>query len=228
MNVNKLNTVKLIQAYSEIIKELKKRGVIRTKNLLGDLGQYLAIEHFNNMAGMSNLQAAPTGTQNIDAISRGGDRYSIKSTTGSLTGVFYGLEPPDSVIPNRQKFEFVLIVKFDNDYQLEKIIQLDWELFLKYKRWHKTMNAWNISLTKTLMEEAEILFENKLEKAYNVSEIRKTHKKAYEPWTNDADEKLELLYREGKAVKELSEIFGRNEGAIRSRIKKLELKEKIL
>ena len=42
-----------------------------------------------------------------------------------------------SDIIDKQKFEYVLIVKFDNDYQLEKIIQLDWELFLKYKRWHK-------------------------------------------------------------------------------------------
>ena len=226
MNLNELNTTELIQAYSGIIKQLKKRGVIRTKNLLGDLGEYLAIEHFNNTSGMSNLQAAPAETQNIDAISRNGDRYSVKSTTGNLTGVFYGLESPNSEISDKQKFEFVLIVKFDNDYQLEKIIQLDWELFLKYKRWHKTMSAWNISITKALIEEAEVLFEKEPEKAYDISEIRKTHKKAYEPWTEESDEKLELLFCEGKNIKEMSEIFGRNEGAIRSRIKKLELKEK--
>lgn len=226
MNLNELNTTELIQAYSGIIKQLKKRGVIRTKNLLGDLGEYLAIEHFNKTAGMSNLQAAPAGTQNIDAISRNGDRYSIKATTGNLTGVFYGLEPLNSELPDKQKFEFVLIVKFDNDYQLEKIIQLDWDLFLKYKRWHKTMNAWNLSITKALTEEAEIIYEKESDKAYDISEIRKTHKKAYEPWTKEADEKLELLFCEGKTVKELGEIFGRNEGAIRSRIKKLELKEK--
>ena len=159
MNLNELNTTELILAYSKIIKQLKKRGIIRTKNLLGDLGEYLAIEHFNKTAGMSNLQAAPAGTQNIDAISRNGDRYSIKSTTGNLTGVFYGLEPINSEKSNQQKFEFVLVVKFDSDYQLEKIIQLDWNLFLKYKRWHKTMNAWNISITKSLIEEAEVLFE---------------------------------------------------------------------
>ena len=161
MNLDELNTTEIIQAYSGIVKQLKKRGVIRTKNLVGDLGEYLAIEHFNNTAGMSNLKAAPSGTQNIDAISRNGDRFSIKSTTRNLTGVFYGLEPPESNIPDKQKFEFVLIVKFDNDYQLERIIQLNWELFIKYKRWHKTMTAWNISVTKALLEEAEVLFEKK-------------------------------------------------------------------
>ena len=55
----------------------------------------------------------------------------------------------------------------------------------------------------------------------NIKEIRLTHKQAYEPWTTEADEKLVLLFRQGKTVKDLSEIFGRTNGAIRSRIKKL-------
>jgi len=117
-------------------------------------------------------------------------------------------------------------VKFGDNYELEKIIQLDWDLFIKFKKWHKTMNAWNISITKALISEAEMLYEKKVEKAYNVKEMRKTHKKAYEPWTDEADEKLEILFCEGKTTKELSEILERNEGAIRSRIKKLEIKEK--
>jgi hypothetical protein len=161
MNLSDLNPIELINVYSEIIKLLKKNGVIRTKNLLGDLGEYLAIEFFNNTPEMSNLQATPAGTQYIDAISRNGDRYSIKSSTGNLTGVFYGLEPPNSTIPDKQKFEFVLIVQFDNDYQLYRIAQLDWKLFLKHKRWHKTARAWNIQITKILINEADILYEKK-------------------------------------------------------------------
>lgn len=226
MNLNELNTTELIKAYFRIIKQLKKHGVIRTKNILEDLGVYLAIEHLNNTAVTSNLQAAPAGTQNIDAISENGDRYSIKVTTENLTNVFYGLEPPESTIAEKQKFEFVLIVKFNSDYQLEKIIQLDWDLFIKYKRWHQTMAAWHISITQELIEESETLFEK--EKAYEISEIRKTYNNAYEPWTVENDEQLELLFCEGKNVKELAQIFGRNKGAIRSRIKKLELKEKYI
>lgn len=64
------------------------------------------------------------------------------------------------------------------------------------------------------------------QKSYSFEEVRKSHKQAYEPWTTEADEKLEVLFCEGKSIKELSELFGRNDGAIRSRIKKLELKEK--
>ena len=52
MELEKLTTTELIKAYSEIISLLKERGVIRTKNLLGDLGEFLAIEHFNNTSGL--------------------------------------------------------------------------------------------------------------------------------------------------------------------------------
>ncbi len=53
--------------------------------------------------------------------------------------------------------------------------------------------------------------------------IKKNHNHAYEPWSKEADKKLTLLFRQGKSVKELSEIFGRTRGAIRSRIKRLML-----
>jgi hypothetical protein len=55
---------------------------------------------------------------------------------------------------------------------------------------------------------------------------RQTHRNAYSKWTSEDDEKLEVLFCEGLSVKELSKEFGRNNGAIRSRINKLELKEK--
>lgn len=63
-------------------------------------------------------------------------------------------------------------------------------------------------------------------KTYTKAEKQQAHKNAYERWATEDDEKLELLFCEGKTIKELSVIFARNEGAIESRIKKLELREK--
>ncbi|WP_321515889.1 GIY-YIG nuclease family protein [Marinifilum fragile] len=63
-------------------------------------------------------------------------------------------------------------------------------------------------------------------KTYSKKEKQREHRMAYEPWTNIDDENLEILFCEGKTIKELSKIFERNDGAIRSRIKKLELREK--
>ena len=141
------------------IKELKRRGVIRTNNVIGELGEYLAITYYNKTPGLPNLSPAPVGTENIDAISRKGDRYSIKSTSNTTTGVFYGLEPKDSDIPDTKKFEYVIICKFDDDYELNSILEMDWDTFLKNKRWHSRMNAWNLSLTKKLREQCKVIFE---------------------------------------------------------------------
>lgn len=63
-------------------------------------------------------------------------------------------------------------------------------------------------------------------KSYTIEDMRLKHENAYKPWTYKDDEKLEIYFVTGKKVSEIAEIFGRNEGAIRSRIKKLELEEK--
>ena len=55
---------------------------------------------------------------------------------------------------------------------------------------------------------------------------REKFKNAYSKWTKKDDERLEILFCKGLSVSELSKEFGRNNGAIRSRINKLELKEK--
>ena len=83
------------------------------------------------------------------------------------------------------------------------------------------------TLRKTLAKFKEVkAYEPTDGKAYSVEKVRQLHKQAYAPWTAEDDSKLELLFCEGKKPKELAQIFGRKEGAITSRIKKLELREK--
>lgn len=159
MDLTQSKTSDLVSLYSSVIKELKTRGVIRTNNVIGDLGEYLAVEYYNNTTGLPTLAVAPVGTENIDAISRKGDRYSIKSTSGNVTGVFYGLEPKGSTVLNKQKFEYVIICRFNNDYELETILEMDWKTFLKHKRWHSRMKAWNISLTRDVCNDCRIIFQ---------------------------------------------------------------------
>jgi len=65
--------------------------------------------------------------------------------------------------------------------------------------------------------------ETKPEKAYSVAEFRSRNKDAYKPWTDEFDSQLTDLFLEGATVKNLSERFGRTNGAIRSRITKLNL-----
>jgi F-box protein, helicase, 18 len=64
------------------------------------------------------------------------------------------------------------------------------------------------------------------EKVYEVEEVRKKYKEAYQPWTEELDDKLTEMYCEGVHVKDMAKYFGRTRGAIVSRIKKLELELK--
>ena len=159
MDISKFTDQELISTYIRVISELKRRNIVRTKNVIGDLGEFLTIEHYTKTAGLPNLMAAPVGTQNIDAISRNGDRYSIKSTSGKVTGTFFGLEPKGSTVPDKQKFEYVIVCQFNDDCQLKAIYQLDWDAFIKHKRWHSTMKAWNITLTKETIADSIVIYQ---------------------------------------------------------------------
>ena len=81
--------------------DYQDKGVVRSKNIIGDLGEYLAIEHYCSTPNLPKLQQAPPNTQNVDALSTKGERYSIKATSSKLTSVFYGLNPPKSNEPER-------------------------------------------------------------------------------------------------------------------------------
>lgn len=50
---------------------------------------------------------------------------------------------------------------------------------------------------------------------------RSVYPNAYQPWTESDDERLVALYNEGKSISELAQMFLRNRGAIKSRIRKL-------
>ncbi|MEK7654519.1 MAG: hypothetical protein AAB345_04585 [Patescibacteria group bacterium] len=141
-------------------KELKKRGLVRTNNIVGERGEFLAIETYNKIPNLPKLQAAPEGTQNVDALSRKGERYSVKSMMepSKTTGVFYGVGNLGDEDAPEKKFEYVIIVVIDSDFNLKRMLELDWEQFLKFRRWHKTMRAWNLSITKKITSEARIIF----------------------------------------------------------------------
>ncbi len=60
--------------------------------------------------------------------------------------------------------------------------------------------------------------ENQNSKKYSVAAIRTEHANAYRSWVSAEDENLKKLNGAGKDITELAKIFGRNEGAIRSRL----------
>ena len=153
VDIEKLSTEEIIQLYPKILKELKKRGVIRTKNFIGDIGEFLAIEGYNKNTNVPNLERADAGTEGYDAISQDGTRYQIKAASGSSTGVFHGVD--ESAEEGEQKFEYAVVVRFDDDYASASILEINWNQFLEIKRWHSVMRAWNIPVNNKLIQMAK-------------------------------------------------------------------------
>ena len=58
---------------------------------------------------------------------------------------------------------------------------------------------------------------------FSIDEFRKTYKEAYQPWTSELDQDLSKMFNDGIKIKELANYFCRTDGAIRSRLVKLEL-----
>lgn len=153
--VEDLSSEDLWRVFSLSKNELRQKGLVRTNNITGERGEFLAEQIYNETPGLSNLQKAPEGTQNVDALSRKGERYSIKTITlpGKTTGVFYGIEKDDKA--PEKKFEYVIIVLLDKYLDPVNLYQLTWNNFLKHKKWHSRMRAFNLSITKSLISDSK-------------------------------------------------------------------------
>lgn len=144
-----LTDEQLIQLRLRIDDELAQRGIALN---VGTLGEKLCIEYYNCTRGLPNLLQAPTGAKNVDALSRDGDRYSIKSfKKAKKTGTIY----PDNINPDKQLFEYIVIVGLSKQYQLNAIYRFSWKDFLKVRAWDKRMNAWYVPLSQRNLYLAE-------------------------------------------------------------------------
>lgn len=56
-----------------------------------------------------------------------------------------------------------------------------------------------------------------------IDQQKAIHENAYQPWTTEDDQKLRKMIGESRSISEMAGILGRNEGSIRSRMKKLKL-----
>lgn len=131
--------------------EMRKRGIAFS---VGGVGERLVIEHFKKTPGLPKLQAAPRGTKNVDAISRNGERYSIKTVCNAKkTGTIY----PDSEDKTKQLFEHILVVKLAEDWSLQSIHQLGWKEFEQVRSWDKRMNAWYVAISQRTLAVAKLI-----------------------------------------------------------------------
>jgi hypothetical protein len=158
--LRKLEDKELLNTYSKLLFELKKRKMIRTNNLVGDIGEFIVLDYFNSKENYPDLVQAETNEKAYDAFEKENRniKYAIKSTSTKMTGIFWGLEPKGSKNLDTQIFNFVIVVKFDKNYSLQSIYQIDWNDFQSLKSWHSMTNGWKLSLTRRFESIAKLIY----------------------------------------------------------------------
>lgn len=84
-----------------------------------------------------------------------------------------------------------------------------------------------ISFTKkgfSLITDTYNILIGKEKRTYNIESKKISHSNAYSKWTTEMDSQLKHLFSQKLSIKEISNKLERNNGAIRSRISKLQLK----
>lgn len=152
IDLSKISTSELIELYPSILNELKRRGIIRTNNLIGELGEYLAFNAYNKNTKLPNLQLNLKSTKNIDATSDKGERYAIKSISGKGTGVFASLPSMDD---GKVYFEYLIVVIFNKDYTINSMYELSWRQFLEHRKMKRPENKWNLPITEVVKKVAK-------------------------------------------------------------------------
>ena len=150
--LSELTDSEIIELYPSILIELKARGIIRTNNLIGELGEHLAANAYNSNPKLPKLQLNLKSTKNIDATSHKGERYAIKATSGNGTGVFASLP---TEVDGKVYFEYLILVRFNKDYTLDSIYELTWDQFIQFRKMKPPENKWNLPITAAVKNAAK-------------------------------------------------------------------------
>ena len=139
----------LIQYRAALEVEMRKRHLGFS---VGQIGESLVIEHFKRTPGLPKLLRSPVGTKNVDALSRNGERYSIKTVwNAKKTGTIY----PDPNDKKKQLFEFILIAQLNDKLTLKSIHQFSWNEFIEVRSWDSRMSSWYISCSLKVLSRAK-------------------------------------------------------------------------
>jgi len=142
LEIPTMSDEQLIRYRAALEVEMRKRGIGFS---VGQIGETLVIEHFNSTPGLPNLLHAPAGTKNVDALSRNGERYSIKTIwNAKKTGTIY----PDPKDKEKQLFEFLLIAQPKDDLTLKSIYEFSWNEFVEVRSWDSRMSSWYVGCSR--------------------------------------------------------------------------------
>ena len=132
-----LSEIELLRTHSAIIEELRRRGVVATRNNpIGDYTEWLVCRRF----GFDKQANSQSG---FDAVDQDGVRYQIKGRREEKPSVQF------SSIRNldQNTFDYVIAVVFHDDYSIRFAVLLPHDSVPSLARYQQHTNGHNLILT---------------------------------------------------------------------------------
>ena len=151
MDLSEIGDDELVGIYPKLLKELKKREIIRTNNLVGELGKFIVMQSFEKRPELPTLYPAANSQKNYSFRDAHGSRFNVKTTSGTNTGVFHSVPLDDS---GEQSFEYLIVLKFSKSYEPTLGLLCDWQDFVRYRQIKNPEGKWYLQLSPDFMESA--------------------------------------------------------------------------
>ena len=140
----------IIVGFATLMAAMKYRGIIRTKNVVGDLGERYAEMIYKTHSPKGPLTRLDTNRSDVDAKDASGSLYSVKAASpeSTRTSALHLESDHDSA---HKVFDFLVVVRVDHLLQPTAVFEFTWEIFWQFKQWSKRQKAWFMPLSKTAL-----------------------------------------------------------------------------
>lgn len=139
-----------------IEKKLKEKSDFSiTYNFTGERAVDMAIEIYNKNTSLPNLTRALNGTKDFDVYAPStGERFSVKGIKGQNKTTSSICSFNDGEV--NHNFEFVILVKLDELYNVIEILQIPLEIAKKYAKQNKRDKNFKITYSKKLKQDTNV------------------------------------------------------------------------
>ena len=147
-DLQSLKVIDLLRLYAAILRELKTRGIVRTRNNpVADYAEWLVKETLR-FSLESNSKAG------YDAVGPDGLRYQIKSRRFAFgiksvqLGAIRNLED--------RPFDYLIAIIFGEEFLIRYAAKIPYDIVLKRSRYRRHINAHVLHFRRTIFDEAGV------------------------------------------------------------------------
>lgn len=145
--VENLTVAELLNCYTQILRALKERGVIRTKNLVGDIAEGL-------VATKLGLMLADNSNAGYDAIDADGMRYQVKSrlpteeNPSTELGAIRNLE--------KREFDYLIGILLNAEFRTRHAVKVPYDTVVQHAKYKPSQKGHVLHLRGSWLKDPNV------------------------------------------------------------------------